>query len=395
MVRIKGAITYPKGYKAAALHAGIKKKNLDLALIVSDVPAVSCGVFTVNSFKAAPVLLSKRHLKAKTHRAVIINSGNANCLTGEKGLSDAALITKSVASLIGCGQNEILACSTGIIGKRLPIEKIKKAIPALVSKLSKDNSGKVAEAVMTTDTFKKEVAYSFRVGSKTVRVAGIAKGAGMIAPNLATMLCVITTDAKISKNLLKQALEEAVESSFNNITVDGDMSTNDTVLIFANGFSGVDVGRDAANYKKFISALKAACFDLAIMIVKDGEGATKFIEIEVKNARSRRQAKETALAVANSSLFKTMCYGNNPNFGRVAAACGAKATGINPSKVDICLNGFMAVKSGVALNRLLPKGIFKAKDIKVGLDLNIGRVNAKVFTSDLSPEYVKINAEYS
>lgn len=396
MKRIKGGITSPLGFKASALHCGIKKRKLDLALILSELPAASAGSFTANKFKAAPVLLSKSYLAAReTSRAVIINSGNANCLTGKQGSRDAALMTGRTASLIGCKKNEVLVCSTGIIGKRLPIDKIDKALPSLVSGLSKSKAEDSAKAILTTDTFKKEVAFSFRAGSKEVRVAGIAKGAGMIAPNLATMLCVITTDAKIRRPQLKAALKGAIEDSFNNITVDGDMSTNDTVLILANGQSGVDLGASARAYKRFVLALNLVCLELARMIVRDGEGASKFIEIMVRNSKTKNQARTIALAVANSNLFKAMCYGENPNFGRVAAACGAASGDINPSVVDIYLNGRIAVRKGVAVKDKLPRSIFKKKDIEIEINLNLGKAEARVFTSDLSPEYVKINAAYS
>lgn len=394
MKRIKGKITVVPGFKAAALHSGIKKRRLDLALILSESPATAAGVFTVNRFKAAPVVLSESSLKSKSHRAVILNSGNANCLTGKRGLIDAVLMTRRIASLIGCGANEVLICSTGIIGKRLPIAKIYKALPGLCGKLSSTNYSKAAEAIMTTDTFKKVVAYSFAVGNKKVTISGIAKGAGMIEPNLATMLSVITTDAKIEKSLLKAALKEAVDDSFNNITIDGAMSTNDTVLVLANGHSGVDIGASKVNYNKFMLTLKAVCCELAKMMVRDGEGATKFIQISVKSAKNRRQAKEVALAIANSNLFKTMCYGENPNFGRIAAACGISRD-VVPSKVDIYLNKRRAVSMGVAVCDKLPQNIFKGKDIKITVDLNIGKAAANIYTSDLSPKYIKINAEYS
>ncbi|NQT90097.1 MAG: bifunctional glutamate N-acetyltransferase/amino-acid acetyltransferase ArgJ [Candidatus Omnitrophica bacterium] len=395
MKKIRGGITAPLGFKAAALNCGIKRKKLDIALVASELPAVAAGVFTTNVFKAAPVVLCQKDINSKTHKAVIINSGNANCLTGKKGLDDCIKITKQVAGLIGSKRGEVLICSTGIIGRRLPIKKITAALPSLAVWLSKASAGRCAEAIMTTDTFKKEAVFSIKAGSKEIRIAGIAKGAGMIEPNMATMLSLITTDAKVSKQKLKQALKEAVEPSFNSITVDGDMSTNDTVLILANGASGVNVAGSKVLYEKFLSGLKAVCLELAKMIVKDGEGATKFIEIEVKGAKTQKQAKAIALAVANSSLFKTMCYGENPNFGRIAAACGAYQGGIIPGKVDIYLNGIKAVGSGVALKDKLPKNTLKAKNIKVALNLNIGTACAKVYASDLSPKYVKINAEYS
>jgi len=322
MKKIKGGITAPNGFLQSAVNSGIKKKNLDLALIMSEKEAVCAGVFTTNAFKAASVVVTKEQLDTKAHRAIIINSGNANCLTGKKGIVDAKAIISSLSSLIGCKPNQILICSTGIIGKRLPAARIKRALPSLAASMHKVNSHKAAKGIMTTDTFSKEIAYSFKVGKGLVRVAGIAKGAGMIQPNMATMISLITTDAKINKPLLQKALKDAVEDSFNNITVDGDMSTNDTVLVMANGLSGVKIS-SPSSYKRFVSALKALCLELSKMIVRDGEGATKFIEIEVKQAKTKADAKQVALAIANSNLFKAMCYGNDPNFGRVAAGCGA------------------------------------------------------------------------
>lgn len=395
MKNITGSITAPKGFRAASMHCGIKKKRPDLALVVSDVAATAAGVFTANKFQAAPVQVSREYLSGGSHRAVIINSGNANCLTGKGGITDAVEMSKATALALGCRKDDVLVCSTGIIGRRLPVGKIVKALPKLVSLLSKQDPKKVAEAIMTTDTFRKDIACSINIGGRQARIGAMAKGAGMIAPNMATMLCIMTTDVKIGKGLLKRALKAAVEDSFNSITVDGDMSTNDTVLILANGLSGVDIGSSSAAYNAFVSALKAVCLELAKMIVRDGEGATKFIEIEVKNARSSHQAKRCALGIANSPLFKTMCYGQDPNFGRVASACGASYASIVPSKVDIYLNGKLLVKSGVARQQHISRSLLKPRDIKVRVALNTGTAGARVFTSDLTPEYVRINAAYS
>lgn len=395
MKKIRGGITAPKGFFQSGIHCGLKKKNLDLALIYSQAPAAASGMFTSNSFKAAPVVLSSKYIKRKSHRAVLINSGNANCLTGKAGIADSIAISKNTGSLIGCKGEEVLACSTGIIGKRLPAERIKKSLGKLVSLLHKANSGKAASAIMTTDTFSKEAAYSVKIGGGCVRLAGMAKGAGMIEPNMATMLSVITTDALIKKGLLKKALKDAVDSSFNSITVDGAMSTNDTVLILASGLSGVDISAAGAGYAKFVLALKALCLDLAKMMVKDAEGATKFIEIEVTGAKTKPMAKEIGLKIANSPLFKTMCYGNDPNFGRVAAACGSADKAVDAKKTDIYLNGRKAVSRGIALSGRLPAGLLKGRNVRVRVALNSGRARAKVFTSDLSPEYIKINAAYN
>ena len=395
MKKINAGITFPRGYMQAGIHCGIKKNKPDLALILSEAPATACGVFTRNSFLAAPVVLTKEHLKNRQHLGVIINSGNANCLTGKQGISDALSVLKSLSSLIGCKKEELLVCSTGIIGKRLPIDKIESVLGTLLLSLHDTNSKKAARAIMTTDTFEKECAYSIRIGGKQIRLAGMAKGAGMISPDMATMISIITTDAKASKPVLKKALREAVEASFNSITIDGDMSTNDTVILMANGLSGVEVKESGASYYKFITALKALCLDLAKQIVKDAEGATKFIQIEVNGAKDNMQAKEIGLKIANSPLFKTMCYGKDPNFGRVAAACGAASTPIDAKRVDIYLNGRIAVKQGSASLNTLSGSLFKAKEIDVRVELNAGKSKARIFTSDLSPEYVKINAAYS
>lgn len=395
MKNIRGGITLPKGFFQAGIHSGIKKRDLDLALILSEVSATACGLFTSNSFKAAPVTVSKKYLDRKFHRAVIINSGNANCLTGKAGIADSIAISDKLGSLIGCRKEEVLVCSTGIIGKRLPMPKIKKALPQLVSSLHRADSKKAANAIMTTDTFLKEVAYSVKVGKGVINLAGIAKGAGMIEPNMGTMLAIITTDARIEKGLLKKALKEAVDTSFNSITIDGDMSTNDTIILLANGLSGVNISTSSKDYTEFAAVLRELCLDLAKMIVRDGEGATKFIEIDVMGAKDFSLAREVGLKIANSPLFKTMCYGDNPNFGRVAAACGAASKPINPAKVDIYLNGREAVSKGVAVSDKLPKALFKGKETKVIVDLNSGKARIKIFTSDLSPEYIKINAAYN
>ena len=395
MKKIRGGITAPRGFFQAGIHSGIKSKNLDLALILSEVPAVARGLFTSNSFKAAPVVLSRKYLNMKAHKAVIINSGNANCLTGKAGIADSVKISDELSSLIGCKKEEILVCSTGIIGKKLPMGKIEKALPLLVSSLHRADSKKAANAIMTTDTYPKEISYSAKIGGRSINLAGIAKGSGMIEPNMATMLAVVTTDIGIKKGLLKKALKEAVGGSFNSITIDGDMSTNDTIISIANGLSGVMISGPGKAYTQFAEALKVLCLDLAKMIVRDGEGATKFIEIDVMGAKDASLAREVGLKIANSLLFKTMCYGSDPNFGRVAAACGAVSKPIKPERVDIYLNGRIVVDKGVALTQKLPRTIFKGKELMVAVDLNSGKERVKIYTSDLSPEYIKINAAYS
>jgi glutamate N-acetyltransferase / amino-acid N-acetyltransferase len=393
--KIQGGITSPKGFLQAGIHCGIKKKKPDLAFIFSERPATACGVFTRNSFLAAPVIVTKEYLRQSRHKGIVINSGNANCLTGESGVSDARAITRSLAGLMGCKRQQILMCSTGIIGKKLPVKKIENALNVLVGSLTKNNSQKAARAIMTTDTFIKESAFRIKIKAGEITLAGIAKGAGMISPDMATMISVITTDAKISKPVLRKALKDAVECSFNSITIDGDMSTNDTVLVMANGMSGIEIDAEGAGFDEFTAALKALCLELAKMIIHDAEGATKFIEIDIKGAKNRQQAKDIGLKIANSPLFKTMCYGKNPNFGRIAAACGAVRGQLDTGKIDIYLNNKIAVRSGIAAVSALPQSLLEKKYINVTVDLKSGKSGAKIFTSDLSPEYVKINAAYS
>jgi len=370
----------PLGFKASALSCGIKRSGKpDLALIFSETPAHAAGVFTNNKLFAAPIRVSKAHLKKSgTACAIIVNSGNANSFTGRGGFKDAEKEALYLSKALGIEAKDVLVASTGIIGKRLALDKIKNAIPRLIKALSKAGMYKAARAIMTTDTFAKMASNRLSISGKEVIITGITKGAGMIAPDMATMLCFIITDANIAQRALKAALKEAVDRSFNCITIDGCMSTNDTVLILANGRAAnplIDIG--SKSYYAFSSALSALCLSLAKMMVKDGEGATKFIEIRVKGALNNAQAKKAALAIANSSLFKTAIYGENPNWGRIVSAIGS--SGVKVKEEDL------KVKSSS----------LKKKDIYVEADLNIGKGETVVYTSDLTPEYIKINAEYN
>jgi len=411
---IRGGVTAPKGFIASGIASGVKKGKLDLGLIFSERKAVCAGFFTSNRIKAVPVLLSGSIIKGPVHRAVIINSGSANCLTGKKGLLDAKLILKRLAKLLsGSGalrlrsclrsikESQVLICSTGPIGKRLDIKKILSGLPFLAEDLSRSGSHRIAQAIMTTDTRPKEFACSFKVENKEVRIGGVAKGAGMIAPNLvypermrgATTICVISTDANISKTTLKAATKCAVDNSFNSITVDGDMSTNDTFLCLANGASDVSIKPNTAAYKKFSQALNFVALNLAKMIVKDGEGATKFIEIKIAGAKTVAQAKRVAFGIAKSNLVKTAVYGGGSNIGRIASACGASEGGIRQNRLDIYVNGKKIIKGGIARSIKGSGNIFKKKNIEIECDLKLGKASHRVYTSDLSPKYVKINAE--
>lgn len=411
MKKISGGITAPLGFKASGIYCGIKKavfglsrQPKDLGLIYGEVPAVSAGVFTTNRIKAAPVVISQKHLKQKFSRAIIVNSGNANCCTGKKGMLDALAMAKAAARALRLKKEQVLVASTGVIGQMMPMEKIVSHISRLVSLLNKKDND-FTQAIMTTDQFPKQIAVSINLGGKKVTIGAAAKGAGMINPNMATMLCFITTDCSITKPMLKEALRICVNNTFNAITVDGDMSTNDTVLILANGLAKNKViDRKNSDFNKFVEALTFVNSLLAEMIVKDGEGATKFIKIIVRKAKSKVAAQKIAKQVANSNLVKTTIYGSDPNWGRIAAACGASGVAFNPHKLDIYLGGVRVLNRGqpctrtvhgqpVNLNHKL-KDVFKRKEVDITIGLNNGQEEATAFTCDLTLDYIKINAHY-
>lgn len=367
------------GFKANAVSCGIKKSGkLDLALFFSVVGAKSSCRFTTNTIQAAPIKLNKRHLKqGRIFQAIIANSGNANCFNGKQGLKDAEETAKCLARKLKIRKEGILVASTGIIGRSLPLLKIKKAIPELAQELSNKGIDRAKSAIMTTDTFAKELTVKFTVGRRIVTVCGIAKGAGMIAPDLATMLCFIFTDANINQKALDKALDASIGDSFNCITVDGCMSTNDSVMVLSNAAARNDLIGTGREFRVFVRALKLVCLELAKMIIQDAEGASKFIQIEVAGAKNNFEAKKIALHIANSNLFKTAMYGQNPNFGRIAAGIGA--SGIN-------------VQEGTLKIKVSP---LHKKNINVSINIGRGRGFATIYTSDLTPEYIKINAEYN
>ena len=369
----------PAGFKASGISCGIKKSGKpDLALFFSEMPAKAACVFTSNSILAAPVILSKNYLKTgNSFQAIIANSGNANCFTSKAGLKDAKEVSQFLAGALGLKKESVLVASTGIIGKRLPVDKIKSGIPGLVKKLSLGGAHEAEKAILTTDTFTKEVSVKLNIGSRPVTICGVAKGAGMIAPNMATLLSFIFTDAYITKQALNQALKAAVKDSFNCITVDGCMSTNDSVMLLANGASASVLINKGKNLDLFIQGLSILCLELAKMIVKDAEGGSKFIRIKVASARNYAQAKAVALNIANSNLFKTAVYGQNPNFGRIAAAAGASGVKVKEEDLQVRVSSL------------------KKRNIDVEVRLNQGSAVAIVYTSDLTPEYIKINAEYN
>ncbi len=398
MKTITGSVTAPRGFVANGIKCGIKKGKLDLALIASKVPALTAGVFTTNKIKAAPVKITKERIRNGRAQAIVVNSGNANCLTGKRGLKDAIDIARCVSRSLWIGEEDVLIASTGIIGKPLPLDKIKSAIVTLVKGLGKTKEYKAAQAITTTDTHSKRFAVAVKISNKTAKIGGIAKGAGMICPNMATMLCFLTTDASIELEALRRSLKSSVRNSFNSITVDGDMSTNDTVLILANGLAGnPKIRYGTRDYSSFKSALNYVTSYLAKEIVKDGEGATKFIEIKVNGAGSSVDAKKIAKTIANSYLVKTAIAGEDPNIGRIACAAGCAGVKIDESKLDIYLNRVKAISGGdvISKNRPRLKDLLRRKEITITLDLNCGRDSATVWTCDLTEGYIKINAKYN
>ncbi len=405
MIVIKGGVTAPKGFLASGIAAGIKRSGKkDLGLLYSEVPAVAAAAFTTNRFQASPIKVSRKHLRNKAHQAIIVNSGNANCANGRIGERDALLMTSFIAETLVLERKEVLVASTGIIGRYLPMENIRTHVPALIGGLSAEGGSPFADAILTTDTKRKEFALSVKIGASTVRIGGACKGVGMIYPNLssarhATMLCFITTDASITKQMLGAALGDAIKDSFNMISVDGDMSTNDSCFVMANGLAGNrTIASKVRDYDKFAAALTALTTGLAKELVRDGEGATKFVEIEVSGAKSRDDARAIARKISTSNLLKCCIYGEDPNWGRVVASCGASGVEFNPDKVDVYLGGIKVLSNGMSLkkyDKAKTRELFKKRDIDIGVDLKSGAFSAKSWTCDLSKEYVAINAEYS
>ncbi len=402
MKQLKNRNPAVPGFKAAGLDCGIKNDNIkDLALIISEVPAAAAAVFTKNRVVSPGVTWSRRALaKSGSCRAVIVNSGNANAVTGAKGLKDCDAITKKVAAELGIPQKEVFIASTGIIGVPLPSEKILKATPKLVSKLGKSANcwTDASEAIMTTDLISKSDRISYSFKGQRIVLGGITKGSGMIHPNMATMLGFIFTDAVIDSKTLKKALTEAADRSFNRITVDGDNSTNDCVAILANGKAkNAPIKSGTPAYREFLKALTKLCKNLASKIVLDGEGATKFVTVRVQGGKTRKQAYLIANSVATSSLVKTALFGEDPNWGRIFCAVGNAGTPFNPDKVDILLNKNLLLKNGSPTNLSQKKleKVMKQHEIDITIDLKCGKEWEEVLTCDLSYDYVKINAEYT
>lgn len=396
---LRGGITSVNGILASGVSCGIKRDSkLDLALIFSEKVSAAAGLFTTNRFIAPPLILTKKNLRKGIGQAVIVNSGNANAATGSRGYKDALEMGALTSKELGIDSSLVSVASTGVIGEPLPMEQIRPGIPLAVNGLKKNGGKDAARAIMTTDIFFKEAAVRGMVGGKEVTVGGIAKGSGMIHPNMATMLAFIVTDAAISSALLKNSLRKATDLSFNMITVDGETSTNDMVLCLANGMSGAkEIMEGSSELKEFQSLLEYVCLSLAKMIVKDGEGATKFVTITVDNARSFKDAKKIAMSVGRSLLVKTAFFGEDANWGRFMAAIGYSGVKVDEGKVDIYYDGVKIVDSGIGAGRradLLASRVLKKKEFSVRIDLKAGKEKATVWTTDLSHDYVRINASY-
>ena len=387
------------GFLFSGISAGIKKDGKrDLGLIYSEVPAQVAGVFTTNAVKAAPVLLGMERMKRGLCQALVINSGNANACTGDKGVRDARRVSLLAAKRLGIGEQLVFLSSTGVIGVPLPMNKIEVGIPKLIEDLSPDGWMRTVEAIMTTDTFPKVEVATCRIKGRSVKICGMVKGAGMIRPNMATLLSFLVTDANIKTSLLQQMLQRASEDSYNRITVDGETSTNDTVLLLANGKSAhPPLNRMDRDGEIFQSMLSAVCRKLAMSVVRDGEGATKFIEILIRGGQSKEDAKLAAYAIAHSPLVKTAFFGMDANWGRILCALGHSGIQMNPNRIDVLFDKIPIVKNGMGVGRRMEEKasqVLKKKSFKVIVDLHQGKAEFSVFTTDLSIDYVKINASY-
>ena len=400
MKQIDGGITAVLGVRAAGVHAGIKAADdaKDVALIVTDTPAVAAGVFTKNSVTAAPVIVCREHISDGQAQAVIVNSGNANACTGEVGMANARRMASATAEQLGIDANLVLVSSTGVIGQQLPMDKIENGIQATANALSTEGGSDAAEAIMTTDTHPKSVAVEIEIDGAPVRIGGIAKGSGMIAPNMATMLSYLTTDAQINAETLQTALNRVVDDTYNLLTVDTDRSTNDTVLILATGQAdNTDiVEADGENYKAFCEGLQFVCTELVKMLARDGEGATKLVEVVIKRAKNRDDAEKSARAVAESPLVKTAVFANDANWGRIMMAIGKSGAKFDPYQVDVWLADYQLVKDGMDAGYDEDKAtsLFAQDPVRITIDLRAGDTEITMWTCDYSYDYIRINADY-
>jgi len=393
-----GTVTSPEGFFAGAVSAGINARaagKLDLAVLFSETPCVAAGLFTTSKLKSAPVQLTKQRLEPGKAGAVVVNSGCANAFTGEQGLIDAAEVASLVAEGIGIDPGDVLVASTGVIGVPLPMKRIRPAVELII--MSRDGGHDLAKAMMTTDTLPKDTAVSVKTGNSEFTIGGAAKGSGMIHPDMATLLCFLTTDAPVERRFLRQALKEAVDLSFNMISVDGDTSPSDTVLLLANGLAGGEpISAESPRADAFRQALEQVCVYLAKLIAADGEGATRLIEVIINGAADLSQARKAARAVISSALVKAAIHGADPNWGRVVAAVGRSGAEMDEYKIDLFLGDIQVIKAGRALNsgKRAVSQLLKGKEINLRVNLNLGEGSATAWGCDLSQEYVAINSEY-
>ncbi len=386
-----------KGFRAAGIHAGLKKNaEFDLGLIYSETPAATAAVFTRNQVQAAPVILDRQRIASGLSRAVVVNSGNANCCTGTSGMRDAERMGAAVAAELGIADHDVLLASTGVIGQPLPIEKIEATAPALVERLAPDGFTDLARAIMTTDTEPKQVSRTGQAGGRPYHLVAVAKGAGMIRPDMATMLCFACTDVGVPGALLDRVLRRSVDASFNRISIDGDTSTNDTVILMANGRSGAAL-ETAADEQHFTTLLEDALLELARWIVRDGEGVSKVVEIRVQGARTSEEAWRVADTIAHSPLVKTAFFGQDANWGRILAAAGRAGVPLDPNDLDLFFDDVQMVAAGAGCGpevEARATDVLKRPAFAVTLDLNQGREAARLLTCDFSLDYVRINADY-
>jgi glutamate N-acetyltransferase/amino-acid N-acetyltransferase len=392
-------ITAPQGFRASGIHCGIKKPGLlDLALVASDLSGPIAGVFTRNQVVAAPVIVDRLHLRQGMGRAILINSGNANACTGAQGLAAAKMTAAAIARYMDVPTDQVFVGSTGVIGRVLPVHRIIKGIPRLLAQLSDRGGPDAARAIMTTDLRPKSIALQDTIGGRLVTIGGMAKGSGMIHPDMATMLAYFTTDASITRSALQQALRLAVNESFNCISVDGDTSTNDTVLCLANGKAeNRTIKEGTTSFRRFLLLLTEACQALAMAICRDGEGVTKVVKVEVTGSATVKEARQVAQTIATSNLVKTALFGEDANWGRVMAAIGRAGVPINPSKLNLSFGGVSMVRSGMGLGLAAERRIakvFREKEFTISVGLGQGRHRSHVWTTDLSFDYVRINASY-
>ena len=394
-----GGITAPRGFRSSSLHCGIKAQPgaLDLTVLAADSPVSAAGLFTTNLAKAAPVLLSMRHLERSggIARAIVVNSGCANACTGTQGMSDAETMASEVATALGCGLDQVLVASTGVIGVNLKMDKVVPGIRSAMSALDRGRGSDVARALMTTDPFPKEQAVVVETARGTFIVGGTAKGSGMIEPNMATMIGLLATDATVPPALLRRALQESARDTFNAITVDGECSTNDTLFAMASGASGVTI--DEESYPALLDGLLTVSRALAVDIVRGGEGATKVITITVRDARTGEEARQVARTIANSPLVKTAVHGADPNWGRIVAAAGRSGVRFDMDRATVRVGGILLFENGLPHDEAAPQAAEHMKGTEVSIDMWLGTggdAAATIWTCDLSAEYVRINGEY-